>query len=418
MSIVTRIHGEHYDLTGFAHPGGTIPLKLIGGRDGTALFELYHPLADRAQLRSRLERFRIDPPEREIEAQDSYDFSDFDRDPFVIELRARVRAYFEALARRRGCGLIEATKAPWAKHVENVVAFCAFAASCVFLARGHWLATLTTPLCYWIYLVGMWHDGGHFALCANKKAEFFLYRLFVSPLMSSGRWYATHSHRHHAYPNRPRLDGSTEAYYRDWSIKTPLKRLLRSAWSGLVRRPQRERPAPGADGPPLGLRSLREHWHGFRLTRALNLAAAVIFVKFVILDNLLLRPTPAGLAFLLLPLTILIALYAFFTMVNHLHQANFTRHRNLFRHQVITSYNFCCGSYWMRLVSGGLNCQIEHHLFPSVNSWHLPALAPIVKRACRAHGVPYREAGSFREAVTDTLRALRGRPGNRDPAGA
>ena len=80
---------------------------------------------------------------------------------------------------------------------------------------------MTTPLFYWIYLVGMWHDAGHFALSANKRAEFFLYRLFVSPLMSSGHWYISHSLRHHAYPNRPQLDGSTEAYYRDCSQKSP-----------------------------------------------------------------------------------------------------------------------------------------------------------------------------------------------------
>lgn len=39
--------------------------------------------------------------------------------------------------------------------------------------------------------------------------------------------------------------------------------------------------------------------------------------------------------------------------------------------------------------TGGLNFQIEHHLFPRVSSWHYPMLRPIVEECCKRHGVEY-----------------------------
>ena len=38
---------------------------------------------------------------------------------------------------------------------------------------------------------------------------------------------------------------------------------------------------------------------------------------------------------------------------------------------------------------GGINMQIEHHLFPSVSHMHYPAITDIVRRTCHEFGVPY-----------------------------
>ncbi len=62
---------------------------------------------------------------------------------------------------------------------------------------------------------------------------------------------------------------------------------------------------------------------------------------------------------------------------------------NWYSHQAATSHTIAPASSLAFWVSGGLNLQVEHHLFPSVNHWHLPALAPLVQRVARKHGVPY-----------------------------
>jgi acyl-lipid (8-3)-desaturase len=57
--------------------------------------------------------------------------------------------------------------------------------------------------------------------------------------------------------------------------------------------------------------------------------------------------------------------------------------------QVATSADFAHGSAFWTHISGGLNYQIVHHLFPGVIHTHYPALAPIVQRVAAKHGVKY-----------------------------
>ncbi|MGW9114084.1 fatty acid desaturase family protein [Microbacterium sp. NPDC055683] len=58
------------------------------------------------------------------------------------------------------------------------------------------------------------------------------------------------------------------------------------------------------------------------------------------------------------------------------------------RRQVLMSRNIRGGRFVDALM-GGLNHQIEHHLFPSMPRPHLRKAAPIVADYCRTHGIPY-----------------------------
>lgn len=60
------------------------------------------------------------------------------------------------------------------------------------------------------------------------------------------------------------------------------------------------------------------------------------------------------------------------------------------RRQVLTSRDVIGGRF-VAAVFGGLNYQIEHHLFPSMPSRNLRNCQPIVKRFCAARGIPYCE---------------------------
>ena len=67
--------------------------------------------------------------------------------------------------------------------------------------------------------------------------------------------------------------------------------------------------------------------------------------------------------------------------------------------QVVTSSNFGVDSWWCTQLSGGANLQIEHHLFPSVNHLHLPAISPIIRQTCHEFRVPYLSFPTFRASV-------------------
>ena len=51
------------------------------------------------------------------------------------------------------------------------------------------------------------------------------------------------------------------------------------------------------------------------------------------------------------------------------------------------------GSRLLDTVMGGLNYQIEHHLFPSMPRPHLRLASPMIAQYCRDHGVPYTQTG-------------------------
>lgn len=82
-------------------------------------------------------------------------------------------------------------------------------------------------------------------------------------------------------------------------------------------------------------------------------------------------------------------------------------------YQVESAVDFARSNRFVTWFLGGLNFQIEHHLFPGVCHLHYPALSAIVEPVCAAHGVRYRAHESTRAAVGSHYRWLRrlGRPG-------
>lgn len=76
-------------------------------------------------------------------------------------------------------------------------------------------------------------------------------------------------------------------------------------------------------------------------------------------------------------------------------------------HQVQTTVDFARTNRLLTWYVGGLNFQIEHHLFPSICHLHYPALAPIVERTCREFGVRYTAHETIGAALRSHTRWLK-----------
>lgn len=74
--------------------------------------------------------------------------------------------------------------------------------------------------------------------------------------------------------------------------------------------------------------------------------------------------------------------------------------------QVTTSRNIAGGRV-VAMIFGGLNYQIEHHLFPSMPTRNLARCGPMVKTFCEQRSLPYVETGLF-QSYAISLRYLRG----------
>jgi len=74
--------------------------------------------------------------------------------------------------------------------------------------------------------------------------------------------------------------------------------------------------------------------------------------------------------------------------------------------QCRSSTNWGEGSTFWTHFSGGLNYQLEHHLFPSISHVYYPTIYPVVKQVCKDFGVPYKTHGSIVDALSHTIKHL------------
>ena len=81
-------------------------------------------------------------------------------------------------------------------------------------------------------------------------------------------------------------------------------------------------------------------------------------------------------------------------------------------HQVQTTVDFARGNRFLSWFLGGLNYQVEHHLFSKICHVHYPELSKVVEEVCREHGVRYSAHDSFFGAIASHWRWLvqMGRP--------
>jgi len=75
--------------------------------------------------------------------------------------------------------------------------------------------------------------------------------------------------------------------------------------------------------------------------------------------------------------------------------------------QLYTTANFAIRSKVINFMFGGLNFQVEHHLFPNICHIHYPKIAHIVKETAHEHGLPYLEFRTFTGAIASHVRMLK-----------
>ena len=78
-----------------------------------------------------------------------------------------------------------------------------------------------------------------------------------------------------------------------------------------------------------------------------------------------------------------------------------------FVHQIASTANFSSANKVVAWLIGGLNMQIEHHLFTDICHVHYPRLAGIVRKTAAEFNIPYNEQGSFIAAVRNHFALLR-----------
>ncbi|MBW3544503.1 MAG: fatty acid desaturase, partial [Bacteroidetes bacterium] len=76
-------------------------------------------------------------------------------------------------------------------------------------------------------------------------------------------------------------------------------------------------------------------------------------------------------------------------------------------HQISSTANFGTKSRALNWMLGGLNFQVEHHLFPRISHVHYPHINKIVRETCQEYGVVYHEFPSMFSAFCSHLKHLK-----------
>jgi fatty acid desaturase len=335
--------------------------------------------------------------------------SDVDQQPTATPAPSRTGRWSEytQLSRQiKQAGLLDRRRGWYAAKIgSNLALLAAGAAAFAILGESWWqLGTAAYLAVVFTQLAFVGHDAGHRQLFGSRRANDRVGLLHANLLVgiSFGWWVPKHN-AHHSNPNHEDLDPDISitalAFTADQaSAKHGLVRLLarHQAWLFF--------PLLLLEAAHLHLASLkaiiRGGWGRANAVEGLLLGAHV--AGYVTALVVVLSPLQA-LAFVVVQQG-LFGLYLGCAFApNHKGMPTLTQADELdfLRRQVLTSRNVR-GSWPVDWLLGGLNYQIEHHLFPNMPRPNLRRAQPLIRAFCQDHGLLYAEAslvGSYAQAL-------------------
>ncbi|GAA2605998.1 delta fatty acid desaturase [Paractinoplanes durhamensis] len=321
----------------------------------------------------------------------------------MTTMTERPRSDFAELGRRiNAAGLLERRPGYYAVRLSVVAAALAGGWTAFFLIGSSWwtLAVAAFLAVVFAQVALVAHDLAHRQVfrtnTPSRRAGLIAGNLAIG--MSYGYWMDKHT-KHHANPNHDDLDPDVGPGVLVWSAEG-------ARGKGFLTRYQAWFFFPlltllGISLHKDSIRALRDGTVKKRGVESVLLAAHLVLYVAALL--LVLSPLQA-LAFFVVHQA-LFGVYLGLTFApNHKGMPHPDGTEDYLRKQVLTSRNVRGG----RLVDnalGGLNYQIEHHLFPSMPTPNLRRAQPIVRRYCAEIGVPYEET-SLTSSYAQALRHL------------
>jgi linoleoyl-CoA desaturase len=338
---------------------------------------------------------------------------------FHLELKKRINQYFESTGKsQEGNGKL------YLKAVILVAAFIYLYVHLVFLTP---IVAVGVGECVLLGIVvaaigfNIMHDGAHGSFSKHKwlndAAAFTLNVLGGSSFM----WNMKHNVIHHAYTNIDGVDDDIDI--RPWMRMSSnqtrlgmhkyqyiyfwlLYSLLYIFWVFVLDYKKYFRNKIG--NIPLKKMTFQDHF----VFWSFKAAFMVLFVAVPIIKVGFLPWMTGFLVFSLVAGLVLSIVFQLAHTVEHTHfplpDAESGKLEDEWAvHQLKTTANFAPRNKVITWFVGGLNFQIEHHLFPKISHVHYPDLRKIIKEACAEFEVPYIEYAKMSQAVVSHVTFLK-----------
>ncbi len=267
------------------------------------------------------------------------------------------------------------------------------------------------------------HDANHGTYSKNKNINKLLGYSLNLIGGSSFTWKIQHNFLHHTYPNVYSLDediddkpflrlsphGKLEKYHRFQHIYAFLLYSLATI-SWVFMKDFRQLREYNSDGM-----TERNGFDAKKETRVMIVSKAIYFFYMLVLPVLLgVAWSHVVLGFLLIHLLAGLFITVIFQLAHvvegpeHLTVVNEEDFENTWAiHQLSTTANFSTKSRFVTWFAGGLNFQIEHHLFPHICHIHYPNIAKIVRETVKEFNLPYHEFEHLHSAVFSHIKMLK-----------
>jgi len=404
------VHGKVYDVTKWvpSHPGGRIILN-GAGREATALFESYHP----EWVHNKLPAFQIG----ELEKFNPY--YTWDKSKFYTTVKQRVAE------------VIKQEKLNQDSKMMYFKTFLIFLGWFVFyylsMIKGYTLAAFAFGLIHSHLGISISHDGCHGSYSKNSFLSYLASCTLDLMGGSSLVWCMQHNIGHHPNSNRNGDKNIDEFDQFDPDVRSgfPIMRFNpHQPW------------APhhryqhiyifllySIVGPRWYVSDVRavlsRKYNAMRFFEIPQEEVYKVMVtKFIFLVYSFIIPAfylDSFWRILFLDLiwwTVTSYSFCLVFATNHLTDTSEfpseqTKNRDWAELQVLTTTNYATDSTFWTWLSGALNFQIEHHLFPGIPHTYYPYIAPVVKKTCKEFNLPYSYFPTYWEAMGSYVRHLK-----------
>lgn len=305
------------------------------------------------------------------------------------------RAYTEVSQVVRETGLLQ--RAQWFYALVGTAIVLAFGGAITgFILLGDsWFQLLIAAALGILFtqVAFLGHEAAHRQILASGPANDRLGRFLAAGIVGiSLSWWNNKHNRHHANPNRvgkdPDIEIDTISFIEEDAAKAKGLHALITRKQGWLFFPLLT--LEGANLHVLGLKHLLTPGE----VKGRWIELSLIVLRFALYLTPIFLFLPVGMAFAFLGVQLAVfGLYMGASFApNHKGMPIIAADAKLdfFSKQVRTSRNIR-GGWWATTLMGGLNYQVEHHLFPSMARPYLAKTREIVIEQCRTRGVPYTE---------------------------
>jgi len=349
---------------------------------------------------------------------------------FRRELRERADAYLADAATHRFADWRMWTKSLALAGLATLLYGLALSASSVATFMVCYVACLVTAM---VLAMNSLHDGAHSAMFRTSRWNRLLARLVSVPVgVDTDFWTIRHVHFHHTYAN-------VEAYDLDTEPNPFLRQTPFQAWSPQYRYQYLYWPLVAAlslpylnwygdwldrfGKTPVAVHSRLQGWRGWAAFLGWKLAhvALVLALPIWLLHDAGIGWGVVLVAYLLGQMLASCALVALI-LGTHWAEVDFFQPgqdgslpHDWYQHTFYTACDWTPkprALRWLGYWLGGLNLHLTHHLFPTWNHRHYPALARIIAELAPRHGLVYRKIGycELHASQQQFLRAMGQRP--------